>query len=45
VIIFYVGCHKPTITLLLYPALGQAVNGGGVFGDMTEKVNIFNLEK
>ena len=24
---FYVGCHRPTITLLLYSDLGQAVNG------------------
>ena len=24
---FYVGCHRPTITLLLYPGLGQAVHG------------------
>jgi len=24
---FYVGCHRPTTTLLLYPDLGQAVNG------------------
>ena len=23
---FYVGCHRPTITLLLYPDLGQAVD-------------------
>ena len=25
--IFYVSCHRPTTTLLLYPDLGQAVNG------------------
>ena len=24
---FYVGCHRPTTTLLLYPSFGQAVNG------------------
>jgi len=24
---FYVGCHRPTTTLILYPGLGQAVNG------------------
>jgi len=24
---FYVGCYRPTTTLLLYPGLGQAVNG------------------
>jgi len=23
---FYVGCHRPTTTLLLYPGLGQAVD-------------------
>jgi len=23
----YVGCHRPTTTLLLYLGLGQAVNG------------------
>jgi len=27
VIIFYVSCHRPTTTLLLYPGLEQAVNG------------------
>ena len=25
--IFYVGCHKPTTTLLLYLGFGQVMNG------------------
>ena len=24
---FYIGCHRPTTTLLFYPGLAQAVNG------------------
>jgi len=24
---FYIGCHRPTTTFLLYLGLGQAVNG------------------